>query len=82
MPGKASQRFPVHWGVEAIVDPWVLFPHQHLNIHTTKYLTRHDGEHFFEDLCLVFVSIPTMTTRVMFVGPRASRVSGPSAGRL
>lgn len=36
VPGKASQRIPVQWGVETIVDAWVLLPHQHLNMHTTK----------------------------------------------
>lgn len=29
MPGKPSQRFPVQWRIEAIVDPWVLLSHQH-----------------------------------------------------
>lgn len=53
MPGEASQRIPVQWGVEAIVDPWVLLPHQHLSTHTTKSLTAVDDktvleEHFFE----------------------------------
>lgn len=28
MPGKAGQRIPIQRGVETIVDPWVLFPHQ------------------------------------------------------
>ncbi len=81
MPGKASQRISVQWGVETIVDPCVLLPYQHLNIH--KHLTLHNDESFvfvypFNSFFLIF----TMTIRVMFVGPRASRVSGPSVGRL
>lgn len=29
MPGKTHKRIPVQWGVETIVDPRVLLPHQH-----------------------------------------------------
>lgn len=31
MPGKSAQRIPVDWGVETIVDAWVLLSHQHHN---------------------------------------------------
>lgn len=82
MPGEASQRVPVQWGVETIVDPWVLLPHQHLSTHTTKRLTAVYDKNVLEEHFSRFLSILTMTIRVMFVGPRASRVSGPSVGRL
>lgn len=48
MPGKATQRIPVQRRVETIVDSWVLLPHQHLNIQTTKHLTLHNDEHVFQ----------------------------------
>lgn len=81
VPGEASQRFPVHGGVEAIVDPWVLLPHQHLHIEPINHFTARDWTwHFFVEVGSL--SLPTMTIRVMLVGPRASRVSGPSVGRL
>jgi len=33
VPGEAGERLPAHGGVEAVVDPRVLLPHQNLNTH-------------------------------------------------
>lgn len=81
VPSKAGKRIPVEWRVKTIMDAKVLLPHQHLNRETTKHLKQYQKYYYFfliDNKDFLF----TMTINVMFVGPIASRVSGPSVGRL
>lgn len=87
MPGKPALRIPTDRRVETKVDPWVFLSHQHLLTHIYRSTSGPPSNYLcplskWDNRFVVFVSVPTMTIRVIFVGPRASRVSGPSVGRL
>lgn len=40
VPGISTQKVSADWGVEAVVDPWVLVPHQHLHTHQHIRMSR------------------------------------------